>query len=49
MQTIATTSRTANLAAFTETIPGKLLIGLAATAVVAAGTYSALYHPKRIV
>jgi len=45
MQTIATTSRTANLAAFTETIPGKLLIGLAATAVVAAAAHVAIPLP----
>ena len=45
MQTIATTSRTATISAFAESIPGKLLIGLAATGVVAAAAHVAIPLP----
>ena len=49
MQTLATTSRTAHLSAglsaFAETVPGKLLIGLVATAVVAAAAHVAIPLP----
>jgi biotin transport system substrate-specific component len=45
MQTIASPSRVGNLSAFAETIPGKLLIGLAATAVVAVAAHVAIPLP----
>jgi biotin transport system substrate-specific component len=45
MQTIANTSRTASLSTFTETIPGKVLLGLSATAVVAAAAHVAIPLP----
>jgi biotin transport system substrate-specific component len=46
MQTvIANSSRTASLACFARTIPGRILIGLAATAVVAAAAHVAIPLP----
>lgn len=49
MQTIATPSRTTNfsvaLSAFAEALPGKLLLGLTATAVVAAAAHVAIPLP----
>jgi biotin transport system substrate-specific component len=45
MPTAAATSRTQNLAGFASTIPGRLLVGLAATAVVAAAAHVAIPLP----
>ena len=46
MQIVATqSSRTANLSAFAATLPGQILIGLAATAVVAAAAHVAIPLP----
>ncbi len=46
MQTLtATTNRTANLTVFAATLPGQILIGLAATAVVAAAAHVAIPLP----
>jgi biotin transport system substrate-specific component len=45
MHTTATPSRIANLSSFAETIPGKAIIGLAATALVAAAAHVAIPLP----
>lgn len=46
MQTLAAnTNRTANLAAFAATLPGQILVGLAATAVVAVAAHVAIPLP----
>ena len=46
MQTLAANpTRTAGLAAFTSTVPGKLLVGLAATVVVAAASHVSIPLP----
>jgi biotin transport system substrate-specific component len=41
----AASSRTSNLAAFTDTLPGKIIVGLAATLVVAAAAHIAIPLP----
>jgi biotin transport system substrate-specific component len=45
MQTTATNTSSASLSSFTETLPGQILVGLAATAVVAAAAHVAIPLP----